>query len=107
MDPDLFKEAPIAALLMLCDELAVWSRPTILPPPRNEPSEQVTYKLSVGNAIRAVRLGLDRDELKIELKYPLPNEPHDKRLDHELREKNPAFRGQFFGRTIAPVTRIP
>lgn len=57
------EEAPVAVLLMLCDELTVWNRPQVH---RNTGGAlTVTHRLDLGKCVPAIRLHLDNGRLEV------------------------------------------
>lgn len=99
-----YQETPVAVLLIMADELAIWQRPQLKEPPRNESSRQVTYRFDNARQVTGLHIDLLPNRLEIRLRASSEyRDDHASNLDHTLRS-HPAFRGEFFGRTIDQVT---
>jgi hypothetical protein len=98
-------EVPVAVLLMLCDELALWGRPT-LTSRKYESGRTISLTLDERRVPEAVSVDLTDTELSIAI-HGCNGRRKASKLDRLLRTGHPAFMGRFFGRQIRPVTGQP
>ena len=98
------EEAPVAVLLMLCDELTVWNRPLL--ERKTGGALTVTHRLDLSKCVPAIRLRLDGRRLGVTVLSRVRARAHEVR--DKLKDKigkipclRDAGRGAFCGRELA------
>ena len=108
LTPDSHESVPIAILLMLCDEPAVWQRPKFALPARLTSDTCVRFDLDLKKTLSGMTVSLDSAALNVVLHADGQEYARSCRdaLDRRLQstEGHPAFDGHFFGRSIAHVS---